>query len=491
MKVAKFFMFILILIFTQSPKISSNLQADENAIKDKDITEAVYRQLLLDEAVPSYLIDIETKEGVVTLSGSVNNILAKERALTVAGSVRGVRSKIDRLEVKPKKRSDEQIRKDVIKALKTDPATELMEVNAKVNKGVVTLIGRVESYAERNLCAEVAKGVKGVTDLKNEVEVNYKHERPDEDIKNDIKRRLDFDVWIDSPVSVDVKNGEVTLEGSVVSEFAKQRVKSKSWVAGVKSVDAESLEIKWWMRNEMERKKRYSNLSDEDIKSAVQDAFKYDPRILPFTIEANVDNGVLIITGDVSNLKAKYAAEENAKNTIGVWRVINRIRVRPKAYIRELSVSMEKDREATIAIENALSRDPYIDSYDITVYVHNSKARLYGTVDSQFEKYHTEDIVSRVKGVAEIENYIKYHKKWKQKDDLEIKQDIRDELFWSPFVDSDEIKIDVEDGTATLKGTVGTWFEFNKAQENAFEGGARWVKNNLKVEFGPIYYLPL
>jgi osmotically-inducible protein OsmY len=132
-----------------------------------------------------------------------------------------------------------------------------------------------------------------------------------------------------------------------------------------------------------------------------------------------------------------------------------------------------------------------MEPYDIKVYAHNSKANLYGTVTSPFEKYHAEDVVSRVKGVAEIENHLKFERKWMRKTDREIKQDIEGEFFWSPFVDSDEIKVTVEDGVATLKGTVGTWFEFGKAQENALEGGARWVENRLKVEYGPIYYLPL
>jgi osmotically-inducible protein OsmY len=65
--------------------------------------------------------------------------------------------------------------------------------------------------------------------------------------------------------------------------------------------------------------------------------------------------------------------------------------------------------------------------------------------------------------------------------DLEIKDDIQDELFWSPFADADEVKVSVDNGVATLTGTVDSWNEFFSAAENAREGGATSVINKLKV----------
>jgi osmotically-inducible protein OsmY len=61
----------------------------------------------------------------------------------------------------------------------------------------------------------------------------------------------------------------------------------------------------------------------------------------------------------------------------------------------------------------------------------------------------------------------------------EIVEDIRDELFWSPFVDSDDIMVTVDDGTATLTARVESLDERCAATENAFEGGA--VANDLRI----------
>lgn len=59
---------------------------------------------------------------------------------------------------------------------------------------------------------------------------------------------------------------------------------------------------------------------------------------------------------------------------------------------------------------------------------------------------------------------------------------VEDKLWWSPFVDEEDIEVSVENGTATLTGTVESWSEHSAANENAFEGGAAWVNNELVVE---------
>jgi osmotically-inducible protein OsmY len=72
-----------------------------------------------------------------------------------------------------------------------------------------------------------------------------------------------------------------------------------------------------------------------------------------------------------------------------------------------------------------------------------------------------------------------------RKGDETILKDIDSELWWSPFVDADEVNVSVDDGVATLEGTVDTWSERLSAAENAFEGGAIKVINRLEVKFGP------
>jgi osmotically-inducible protein OsmY len=48
-------------------------------------------------------------------------------------------------------------------------------------------------------------------------------------------------------------------------------------------------------------------------------------------------------------------------------------------------------------------------------------------------------------------------------------------------VDSDAITVIVEDGVVILKGTVDSWSEYAAAREDAYEGGALRVINDLRV----------
>ena len=75
---------IMILSFLLS---SLNLFAAK-LITDNEITNAIDRQLMLNSTTSSYMIDVKTQEGIVTLSGTVNTILTKDRAVKVAQMVK-------------------------------------------------------------------------------------------------------------------------------------------------------------------------------------------------------------------------------------------------------------------------------------------------------------------------------------------------------------------------------------------------------------------
>jgi len=65
--------------------------------------------------------------------------------------------------------------------------------------------------------------------------------------------------------------------------------------------------------------------------------------------------------------------------------------------------------------------------------------------------------------------------------DEQIKTSIKGGFFWSPFVDSGDIKVSVNGGVATLTGTVGTRIGWNEASRDAYNGGATKVVNQVKI----------
>jgi osmotically-inducible protein OsmY len=342
----------------------------------------------------------------------------------------------------------------------------------------VVLEGKVQSWAEKALCEEVVKGVKGVGEIVNNIIVDYQKERTDYEIKTEIERRLEIDVLVNEAlVDVDVVDGGVIVTGSVGSVAEKVRVRTHCWVAGVNSVDISGLKVELWAKDRMQRTKSYIWKSDEDIQKAVEDAFLCDTRVLSFQPDIDVDAGIVTLTGEVSNLAAKKVAGEDALNTTGVWKVNNYLHVRPKELL--------PDVELANRIRQAIDRDPYVERHEIDVTVRNGKAYLYGTVDSKFERRQTYDVTSRIKGVIDVQNNIVVHTGWTNKSDREIEEVIEKELYWNPYIDGDRITVRVTDGKAVLSGTVDNWFEYRHATGEAWEGGARTVDNNLIVKNTP------
>ena len=481
--------------------ICGTAAAAEPRLSDTAISDAVSDELLMDSAERQANVEVRTADGVVTLSGTVDNILAKDRARAIAETVRGVRAVVNEiLVVPPVLRTDGAIREDVDRALLSDPATESFEIAAAVKDNVVTLSGSVDSRQERSLADKVAKGVKGVVDVKNDILIDYREKRPDSEIEADIREGLRWDTLVDDGlISVNVRDGVVYLSGIVGSASERGEAIIHAWVMGVKDVHASDLRVERWARDKDLRNDKYVVKFDNEIRDALKDAFLFDPRVMSFNITPEVSDGVVTLRGTVDNLQAKRAARRDARNTVGVVRVINRIKVRPAAPLAGQDVAK--------AVRAALARDAYVEPYEITVTVRNGVANLYGTVDSYFEKLQAEDVASRVAGVVLVNNDIKvednhtpyiynpYVDKWDlnhfdwydyrpgytTRSDSEIETKIKDELSWSPFVDSKDVKVSVKDGVAKLTGTVDSWPEYTAAAENAYEGGAEWVDNDLTV----------
>jgi osmotically-inducible protein OsmY len=446
-------------------------------IDDSRIVRAVESEMLWDEGVSSHLIDVVVNDGVVTLSGSVGNLLEKYRAVRIAQTIRGVRSVVNNIDVMPVLRTEGEIRADAITALASDPATDSYEISVDVEKGTITLFGEVESFAEKRLAEDVVMGVKGVKEIKNNIAVAYSEERIDSEIKQDIVRRLEIDPFIQEDlITVEVDDGEVTLSGTVGSAAEKQQAFIKSWVAGVDAVDHAELEVEWWARDRMKRKKKQIDKSDAAIKEAIEDALLYDPRTYSFEIDISVDNGIVDLRGTVDNLSAKRSAHSDARNTIGVVRVNNFVKVRQE---------FPNDREVRQDVEDALVRDPITERYEINPVVRNNLVSLYGRVDSYFEKRHAEDVVARVDGVADVQNSLSVSEQWEFKSDNTIEEEVESELYWSAYVDENDVSVNVDDGVVILKGNVDSWVEFDAAIDKAFDGGARVVDAQMDVKNAP------
>ena len=483
---------ILLIIGT-----TENVHSQDDQITDEQITQAAENELEIDNRVPSHLIDVSARNGIVTLSGSTDHLLAKKRAEDIVLLVKGVKGVINQIDVKAPERTTQELKNDVQKALLNNPATQSYQLEVNAENSTVFLDGTVDSYQEKVLAKRVAMGVKGVKDVIEEIAINFGAERSDIEISAEIKQALRWDTRIDDGlIEVTVNDQKVTLDGTVGSATEKRQAEIDAWVAGVESVDVTSLDIDYWASNDDLRDSKYIDIADEDIKAAITKAYDYDPRITASNPEVIVNDGKVTLRGEVESLQSKRAAEEDARNIVGVWKVKNLLRVRPG--------ELEEDNVLKERVIEMIKMDPYLDRHELDVRVFNGKATIKGTVGNFFEKRHAENVVSDVTGIIEVQNNLDVKeerilntqrsvdpppvtlKQQPHKPDWQINEDVKEEFFWSALIDENDVSIQVLDGHVEITGEVATQAERKAITENAYEGGARSVDNDVEVLYPEI-----
>ena len=120
-------------------------------------------------------IKIQSKDGVVTLTGSVSEESHKSLAGETVAGLPGVKTVDNRLEVKgerPVENSDTWLMMKVKTTLLFHRSVSGSKTEVTVKDGIVTLQGDATSQAQKDLTTEYAKDIDGVKDVKNEMMVS-------------------------------------------------------------------------------------------------------------------------------------------------------------------------------------------------------------------------------------------------------------------------------------------------------------------------------
>lgn len=80
----------------------SAAHAAKTKTDDAGTTSKIKSALLADKVAPGMAIDVDTKLGIVTLSGQVDSDAQKKRAEEIAKKTKGVKKVINQLTLKPK-----------------------------------------------------------------------------------------------------------------------------------------------------------------------------------------------------------------------------------------------------------------------------------------------------------------------------------------------------------------------------------------------------
>lgn len=207
-------------------------------IPDQEIAAAVLRTLQLDARLATDAVTVEVHDGVVRLLGYVSSPAEQRLVRRLAARVRGVRSVIDDLTVVRETRSDTDLTADVVSALVQRHEVDADTIEVITVGGIVHLRGSVPSETVRKIAEDTARGVDGVLDVVNELLVRAPVARSEEEIAEDVRRRILETLRIEpNQISVQVENGVAVLRGVVPrAELRLLADEVARWTPGVLDV---------------------------------------------------------------------------------------------------------------------------------------------------------------------------------------------------------------------------------------------------------------
>ena len=214
--------------------------------------------------------------------------------------------------------SDSQLRQDIIDELEFDPSFSGEHIGVAVDKGVVTLGGHVNSYAEKLAAIAATRRVRGVHAIAENIEVHrpYQKGTSDDQIAKRAYDILNWDVLIPpNAVDVLVHDGWLTLSGNVNWYFekasAEDDVRKLTGVRGITNMIA--------IR---------PHIDAADVKGKIDSALKRHAEVEAEAISVSVQNGnKVVLEGAVDTWSERRAVEDAAWSVPGVVSVEDRVMI--------------------------------------------------------------------------------------------------------------------------------------------------------------------
>ena len=245
-------------VYTHGWKKPERLSSLFSSSGDAATTRKVKTALGLSKRLAGFDIDVNTNNGIVTLSGRVPSEDAKSLAGEIARDTPGVTDVKNEISVEPGAQpssesvhvEDLEIRVAILEALSHSHELGGKSIDVKVDNRTVTLSGTVETPAQRNGAEQIARAVDGVAGVTNNLTVTNPQAATEPptgtplpaDSTADLAKRVEFELYRTNAfntqtIQVKAEEGTVTLSGTVRSraeQLLAERVAQS--VAGVKKV---------------------------------------------------------------------------------------------------------------------------------------------------------------------------------------------------------------------------------------------------------------
>jgi osmotically-inducible protein OsmY len=216
-------------------------------------------------------------------------------------------------------------------------------------------------------------------------------------------------------------------------------------------------------------------MSNDELRIAVEEELRWEPRIDSEAIGVNADDGVVKLRGTVGSLRSRFEAKKAAERVYGVKSVDDQLQV------KILGAKSRDDADLRGLVLQALALNSEIpSSVDATAV--NGVVTLSGVVSHHFEREEAEAVASKVSGVTSIDDQITIVPPGPSVHD--VKHSIKKALERSAKLDAADLSVESSQGIVTLSGVVDSWANHDAAVAAAWAApGVRHVEDQISVEY--------
>jgi osmotically-inducible protein OsmY len=210
-------------------------------MNDSTVRQDILDELYFEPSIDAADIGVAVENGIVTLTGHVPTFAQKVTVEDVARRVIGVKGIAQEIEVRPfgtNQTADDEIAKRAVNSINWNTSIPDDAVKVKVQKGWVTLTGKVEWQYQKSAAADTVRDLAGVVGVSNQIEI--KQRASAFDVKKRIEDALKRNAEIEAhAIKVNILDGgKVTLEGRVHAWSERSAAERAAWSApGVNTVE--------------------------------------------------------------------------------------------------------------------------------------------------------------------------------------------------------------------------------------------------------------
>ena len=212
---------------------------------------------------------------------------------------------------------------------------------------------------------------------------------------------------------------------------------------------------------------------ETEVQRDVMAELRSEPSLDAAGIGVAVRGGVVTLSGHVSSLPQKRAAERAAKRVAGVRGVADELVVKLQAS------AVRDDTDIAEMLVRSLRWNPIVPADKVKVTVDGGWVTLEGEVEWKYQRSEVEKTVSHLTGVTGVTNFIQIKPLVSPG---EIEQIVHNRFRRHAEIDADEVFVETAGSKVTLRGQVRSWAEYEDADAAAWSApGVTEVDNRLEV----------